>query len=1082
MKSALIKDSLRRIRNTVGRFFAIMAIVAIGCGFFAGVKVTSPDMKKTADKYYSDQNLMDIRLISTFGFSNDEIEKLSAEYEDIRDISGGFTADMFIKMDDGTTPVTKVWSYNKESKINIPTVEEGHLPEAANECLIESKTPEEYKIGDTITLMQDDDTSDNVLKNDTFKIVGIVSWVKYTDFERGTTTIGNGSIGSYIIIPEEAFAYDYYTDVYITLKSTENMYSFSDEYQELIDEKMNELELLAGEIHEKRLSETEQELADSEKELADSEKEYNDALETFNSEISDAETKISDAKAQIADKVAEIENGRKQYDDGMTAYNSGVSELAVKKAELQQKQREIDASVNDVNTLRQLQSSLNAFISDYAEIAAESDDTALIQLTGSLRPLDTAEFSVSSTALGYALLSPDDPQKAVLGETLAQAAAGITGQISSAESQIYTAQTELNNASAQVSAVESQLNASYRQLVDSKTLLDESEAQIADARSEIEASETELEEKRTEGEKELKTAEDELADGKKELEAAKSDYYSFVENLKWYVLDRNSDSGYSSFEGNADRVDSIARVFPVFFIIVAALVCFNTMTRMVEEQRTEIGTLKALGYGNGAIISQFMFYAASASIIGAVGGLVIGFNLFPRVIFQAYTLMYDYPDVICEFRWSYAVGCIIAALMCTCLSSIIACRRELTVQPAQLMRPKPPKSGKRVFLEHIPILWNHMSFNLKVTARNIFRYKNRVLMTVIGIGGCTALMLAGFGLKYAISVIVDLQFGEIFRYDAVCTFSADDDEEYDSLYDNIDSSNSISEYLFGLQKSITVKCGNESREAYAIVPENPEQLNDFITLRDRKNKDSCYTLSDEGVIINEKLAKLLSAETGDTLSFSDTDGTVLISAITENYSQNYVYFTPEAYEKVFGEYDNNIFYLNIADGCGNDTVSEEILGNEQVMSINFMEFAGNNFRTLVKSLNAIVFVIIASSGALAFVVLYNLSNINITERMRELATIKVLGFYDGEVASYIYRENTVSSILGMLLGLFGGIFLTKFVIQTAEVDVVMFCHDIPFSCFIYAAALTLLFTAAVNALLYFKLKKIDMAGSMKAIE
>lgn len=1086
MKNALIKDTLRRIRNSKGRFFAIMAIIAIGCGFFAGVKVTSPDMKKTADKYYNDHNLMDIKLISTFGFSDDEIDKLADEYEDAEQINGGYSYDMYIKMKDGTTPVTRVYSFdfNKiKSGINLPVVEYGRMPIAPDECLIEANTPDDYHIGDTITLASGDkDTdTDDILNTDTFKIVGIASWVRYTDFERGTTTIGNGSVGSYLILPEEAFASDYYTEIYLTLKSTNGMDSFSEAYSNCIDKAKSELELLAGEIHKKRLSETETELADAEKEISDAEKEYNDALEKFNSEIADANRKIADAKQEIADTETQITEGRKQYDEGMAAYNTGFNELQVSRAQLQQSQREIDAAVNDANTLKQLQITLSLFIERYSAAAAEADDHELIQISGTLKPLDTAQLPVSDTALSYAIMSPEDPQKEVLKETLQQAVSGITSQISAIESQVYTAKNELAAASAKVSTADSQLAASYQQLIYLKFQTDEAESKISGAREEIAENESALAEKKAEGEKELADAKQELDDGKKDFEKVKSDYTEFAANLKWYTLDRNSDSGYASFGEDADRVDSIARVFPIFFIIVAALVCFNTMTRMVEEQRTEIGTLKALGYGNGAIIFQFLFYAATASIIGAAGGLLIGFNLFPRVIYQAYMLMYDYPDVICEFRWDYTAGCIAAALMCTCLSSVIACRRELTGQPAQLMRPKPPKSGKRVILEHIPFLWNRMSFNLKVTARNIFRYKNRVLMTVIGIGGCTALMLTGFGLRYAISVIVDLQFGGIFKYDAVCAFSAEDESEYESLYNNISDSEYITDYLFGLQKSITVKSDGESREANAVVPENPEQLGTFIELRDRVSHNY-FTLNNEGVIINEKLAKLLDVSTGDVIGFADTDETVTVAAITENYSQNFVYFTPEAYERIFGEYDNNIFYLNTDENCDTDTVSKEILSNEQVMSVNFMEFAGDTFRQLVKNLNAIVIVIIGSSGALAFVVLYNLSNINITERMRELATIKVLGFYDGEVASYIYRENTVSSVLGMLLGLFGGIFLNKFVVQTAEVDIVMFCPDIPLHSFIYAAALTLLFTVAVNALLYFKLKKIDMAGSMKAIE
>ncbi len=1088
MGKALIKDNLRRIWKTRGRFLAILAIIAIGCGFFAGVKVTSPDMKATADKYYKDQRLMDIHLISTLGFSHKEIEKLSAD-DDILGICGGYSADLYIRSEDGASPVAKVYSLDtsagesSENYINRPELTEGRMPEAPDECVIEVKTPDNFQIGDTITLeTQDKDNPvTDTLKYQTFKIVGRVSWVKYVDFERGTTTLGSGSISSYLMIPEEAFASDYYTDVYITLNSTKDMDSFTDEYTDRINEKKSELEGLAEDIHKERIEEIRAELESARSEAADGEDEYQDGVEKFNAEIADAETKLQNAQAEIDAKQQEIDDSIAQYSVSLAQYNSGVSEYNYGRSSLEQQRTSLSEARTQAEPAKQLYSSLESLIQSGAETQVKPEDDSFSTMLSSIAALDTEALSVSTVAAEYISLPADDPQKAADKEILSQSLAALAAQIADSDAQLEQAQYAVDSASAQLSYTRQQLDDTYRQLVEAKKAIDDGMAQLAQARTELTQNQKELEEKKAQGQQELDDAKAELENGNQELDNAEDDYKSIVDNLKWYVLDRDSNTGYSSFKEDADRVDSIAKVFPVFFIIIAAFVCLTTMTRMVEEQRTEIGTLKALGYGSGAILSQYIFYSALASIFGAVSGLLIGFQLFPKVISGAYKLMYNYPDVICSFRWDYAAGCIIASLLCTGLSSVIACRRELSVHPAQLMRPKPPKSGKRVLLERIKLIWNRLSFNSKVTARNVARYKNRVIMTVLGIGGCTALMLAGFGLRYAISVIVDLQFGEIMTYDELCTFSAEDGFEEDILQNEIAAMPEVSEYLFAAQKSVTVNAGDESREAFAVVPENPERIGSFITLRDRKTHEA-FAPDDTGVIINEKLAKLLNVSAGDSLTFGESETEVTITAVTENYSGNYVYFTPAVYESVIGERENNIVYVNAAEGYSAEEASEKILTSKTVTSVNLMKFAGDTFKKIVRSLNAIVYVIIGSSGALAFVVLYNLSNISITERMRELATIKVLGFYDSEVAAYIYRENIISSFLGIIAGLFGGIFLTRFVVQTAEVDVVMFCPDIPLHCFLCAAALTAAFTALVNGLLYFKLKGIDMAGSMKAIE
>lgn len=1088
MKNALFRDTLRRIWKTRGRFIAILAIIAIGCGFFAGVKVTSPDMKMTADLYYKNRNLMDIRLISPLGFTEDEVKQLS-ETDNIRDISGEYSADLFLKSNNGTNPVVRVYSYDTEgsrhygANISQPEIKEGRMPEAPDECLIESQTPGEYQIGDTITLETNDmdNPTENILKYKTFIITGRASWVNYVDFERGTTTIGNGSVDSYLIIPKEAFAYEYYTDVYITLNSTQKMDSFSSQYENEIEREKNRLEELAEEIHSSRINDMKSELEKARTEIENAEKEYTNGMNDYKAGIADAEEAIAEAEKTIAAGETEFREGTDKYLDAVYQYSTGVAALGEKKRQLENKQYELDTARKEIEELRQIHGILADFISRYSADFSTDENAEIDAVIDSLSVLNTSEISISETARTYSMLSPEDEQKAISGTLLSQTLESLTGKISEADARISASQNEINTAASQIRNTQKSLDYTYSQLADTKNALDESEIQLETTKEELEKQKAKLDEETADTRSELEKAEAELEKGRSELEEAEIELERNTSDISWYILDRNSNTGYSSFGEDAERVDSIARVFPVFFILVAALVCFNTMTRMVEEQRTETGTLKALGYGNGIIMLQFIVYAVSASLIGAAIGLITGFNLFPKVIFNAYKMMYDYPDVICEFRWDYAAGCTAAALMCTCLSAVAACYRELSGQPAQLMRPRPPKSGKRVLLEKIPFIWNRLSFNIKVTIRNIFRYKNRVMMTVVGIGGCTALMLTGFGLRYAISAIVDLQFGGILNYDAICTFSTETGEEYENLYTGISENELLTDSLFALQKSVDASTENNSIEAFAIVPEIPEKITDFIILRDRKTHEE-YTLSDEGVIINEKLAKLLDAQTGDEISFSGSSTSVKIAAVTENYSNNYIYFTPELYRNVFGEYKNNIFYINKSENASEEEISESILRNSQVMSVNFMSFAGDTFRKLVESLNAIVYVIIGSSGALAFVVLYNLSNININERMRELATIKVLGFYDGEVASYIYRENTVSSFFGMLLGLFAGVFLTRFVVQTAEVDVVMFCPDIPVHCFIFAALLTVLFTLAVNGMLYFRLKNIDMAGSMKAIE
>ncbi len=584
-------------------------------------------------------------------------------------------------------------------------------------------------------------------------------------------------------------------------------------------------------------------------------------------------------------------------------------------------------------------------------------------------------------------------------------------------------------------------------------------------------------------------AEQQLADAQSRIEEGEKQ----IDELacpKWYFFTRDDNPGYSGLGDDADRINAIAAVFPVFFILVAALVSLTTMTRMVEEQRTQIGTLKGLGYSLGSIMFKFLAYSSIASIIGSVVGSVVGMWLFPTVIFDAYRIMYHMPSVISEFRWDYAVICTVVAVVGTGAAALSACYAEMMASPAVLMRPKAPKSGKRVFLEKVGFIWKRLGFIQKVTVRNLFRYKRKIFMTVLGISGCTALMLAGFGVKNSIEEIADKQFGSIFKYDMV--EALDDDynvEETAKIGDSILAINGVDDILPMYSDNLkTVSSENvNSQNVTLYVPQSPEKLGRYISLHDRKTLQD-VPIEDSGVVITEKLALLLGVKVGDEITVFDSrqnEYRIKISGIVENYASHFIYMTPEYYDEVFGsELEYNMIFTNLSDeysGSQNE-ISEKVLNLDGVLGISGTSSLMKDFDDMIGTLNYVVIVLILSASALAFVVLYNLSNVNVNERIREIATIKVLGFYDNEVTKYIFRENVVLTFMGIAVGLVLGIMLHRFVIVTAEIDTVMFGRNIKAVSYLYSAVLTALFAGIVNIALHFKLKKVSMVESLKSVE
>ncbi|MBP0955882.1 MAG: hypothetical protein J5997_00785 [Oscillospiraceae bacterium] len=1046
MKNMLLQNTLRSVKKAPGRFAAIAAIIALSCAFYSGVKAACPDMKNSSWKYYEEQALADIQLKSTLGFNGGDCEKL-LENEEFTAGYAGYSADLFTESGQGNA-VVKVMSYSEDYPLNKLYLTEGRLPEKPGECVADSAPRDKlsFKIGDNITLSAEDEneTSDYLTHNE-FTVVGIAQSPLYVNFERGSTTVGTGNISAFVYIPEEDFALDAYTDIYLSVGKAheKGVAPFSDKYDDIVAEG----EYLAETLADSFLTEREQNIR------------------------SEADESLSDAKEKLADGEKKLADGNAEYKKGLRDYNSAYDELKAQREDLNSAMAEyndglklLDENEAKLQELYDTCPRVDNILKSHKDVYMKVLPEELLNVLKDIQRIyddNDVEASISDLLAVYIITDPErDPN------SKAAAGAAISGANEQVKAAASAALTEIDN---QRKALEE----SGKQFEEAETALADFEKELADAKHDLD-----------DAQKELEDAQTQIDDANKEISDAESDLEEVLEDKKWYVWNRGEWSpDCLTYGTDAERVDSIAAVFPLFFILIAALVCCTTMSRMVEEQRTETGTMKALGFSSGAIISQYVLYASFASVIGSVIGTVIGFPLLPTIIFKCYRTMYNFPNFEAPFMPLFALGCCGVSLLCTGLSAVYTSYVELTSVPAALIRPKPPKGGKRIFLEKIGFIWKRLKFTSKVTFRNLFRYKSRFFMTLIGISGSTALLLTGFALKQSISCIADRQYEEIFLYDATAILSDKVSEEELAEADRVISEN---EAITSSMKAImTVKDiygdDNNSVEASLLVPENSEELGEYIVLRDRSDK-SLLTLENGSVILTEKLSNLLNVKTGDMVFIEGAEKSVKIAAIAENYTYHFVYMTPVTYNELFGEGDVNTILLNTADNADYDEISTELISCDAVISAAFTVNGTDKFRKLISSLDLIVAVIVIFAGALAVVILYNLANININERVRELATIKVLGFFDGEVGAYVYRENTVSTIIGIILGLIVGIFFEHFVIVTAEVDEVMFSRDIPWFCYVLAAAAMAVFTVLVNLLLYFKLKKIDMASSMKAIE
>lgn len=1079
MPATYLKDIFREIKISLGRFLSILCIVAIGVAFFAGIKASAPDMKNSADTYFDKYNVQDIQVYSTIGLTKKDVAAIN-KIKGVKSVQPSFSMDTLSQID-STQMVIKVISYGIDQKMNKIRVVEGRMPERENECLVEASSATNklygtFHIGDTIKLQSGtDEALSKSLKHTKYKIVGTCYNPNYLSYEKGSSNIGSGTVNSFIYIQNTNVLKDYYTEVDVCVKGAKDLDCYSDEYFDVVDPVLKKIKKISNKQIDARIQSYQSELDEKKQEATDK---FKDAENQFN----DAQNKIDSGLSEIQSNELKLQNSKDQINQGWNEYYANLQvldniptlqnaiaqikesekklpELLSQKEQVENGLQQINAE-GDLNTKRTLIQNAIDFI-DIAlkklENYPDSSDAETIRIKlNEKKELLQGQLSLIDQAIA---------KKAELEAILPQIQSGIE-QIQAGVAKKAELQSQLN----QLLNAKNELNNAYVSLINGQAQYEDGVSKIEDAKNELNKSIEQLTLSKAEFNIQKHDALRELSDAQLEIDKMEG---------KWIVLDRNSHYSYRDYGACADRMDGIAKVFPVFFFLVAALVCMTTMTRMVDEQRNEMGTLKALGYSKLQIASKYIIYALIASILGSILGCSLGMYLFPTVIFNAWNTLYN----IDQIKFLFQPGLILLAsgsvTGITLLATLYSIYSELIEMPSQLMRPKAAKAGKKILLERITFIWKRLSFLQKVTARNIFRYKKRFFMTIIGIAGCSALLVAGFGINDSISDIVNQQYNVIYHYDA--TVSAKTSE----ITSQIKSLKGVKDVYEEDHLAVTTKIENKDISTTVHIISNDKKFKDFCTLFNGNNE---FDLDDSSVLISQKMATKLNKKAGDTIKIKDANNKVIkakIKGVFTNYVGHHIY----ASESLYKSWNTNAKTTHIYLIKSKKTTKkfERNLGNkimniDGVQSVTFYSSLQKNFKDMIKSISYIVVVLVISAACLAFVVLYNLSNVNISERKREIATIKVLGFTRKEVDAYINRETILLTILGSLIGLGIGIGLHHLIMNLAEMDDIMFGRTINSISYVISFVMTIGFNAIINLCMHKKLNNIQMVESLKAVE
>lgn len=1110
MPHALFTEIARTIKGSLARFLAIAGIVALGCGFFAGLKMASPDMQEAAHTFYANQHLYDLRVISTLGLSEKDIHTL-ASVEGVETVMPSRTVDVMATLTFSQS-TARVSSF-RPGELNQPIVVEGRLPQGPYECVMSAdlKKRADISLGQQIELP---DTSNGVhLKGGSYTVVGFVNAPTYPYVSNfGTTSLGNGIVQQFVYVTEEAFANDDpYTEAYLTVQGATSYKSGSSDYQSAIDSVAERISQMNPSLASLRLQELKD---DAQTQVDEARQKLEQSRQEAADKLGDAQKKLDDAEAQISAQQQKLADGQRQYNAGrqqLTASRySAEQQFAQAEAQITASEAQIAQGTAELSTGEaQYQAGLAAFNAGQATFTQQKSafeagrDAYLAGLAAqgiTASSLEEAQQRLSALGLSttqvdallatQAQITAAEAELATQQQTLAAAREELdqrTAQLHEAESQVAQASQDLSEARSatadQLAAAQEKLAASLSRLNAGQTALQSAEAQTTEGRQS-------LEEQRAEVEKQL-------ADGQKELDEAQKK----IDELKEpdvYVLDRTKEIGVAAYQADSERINDIANVFPLMFFLVAALVSLTSMTRMVSEERTLIGVHKALGYSTAQIAAKYLLYASLASLLGVFIGIACLSQVLPGVIISAYGSIYTIPNGGAPYpiQLDSALLSGLSGIGITLLSTMAAVLSSLKEEPSSLMLPKAPKAGSKIFLERVEPLWSRLSFSWKVTIRNLVRYKRRLIMTLVGIAGCTALLLVAFGLRDSISDIIDNQWPAISHYDYIVGMTSDvSEEEADQINAELNQVGATNIHRITrenvLLESPTQKAGSLTRTTI-MTSNSLQDMAGIATLRNRLSGQA-IELGEDSVVITEKLAKRLGVGVGDTIQVYAQDrignasgepSTLTITGVAENYVGSYLYVGPSAWRSLGIQDDaTDGWYATLPeDQTTRDVFGEKLINQAGVATVDDVNEAIHTYKESLAVVNRVVAILIVAAALLAFIVLYNLTNINIEERIREIASLKVLGFTRHEVDAYVFREIALLAVFGALFGLVLGTYLEGFVVQTAEIDLVMFGRAIHAPSYWFAFGLTLVFSLLVYVAMRPKLKNIDMVESLKSVE
>jgi len=1055
--TAYWKDTFREIIKSLGRYVSLIIITALGAASVAGIQATSINMRAIADKTYKERALYDIQLKSTTGFEDDDISALRNS-PGVGIVMPTSIFDSYIYLENETRTIR---TFALPEGLNNIELLDGRLPANAEECAVERAILRQWglQIGDSIQLGLDEmDDYYDILASSEFTIVGVVKSPFFIiPYDRGNTSRGDGRLNYYAYLHPDAFELDVFTDVYILMEESRSINNLSDDYYASADEWVRFIKQTGN----TRTYAKSQEFADAQIEIDDGWLEYYDGLAELEEKVADGRRELNDAEIELNDARIKLEDGQKELDDAKTELENGQRELDSKIADAH---REIDRNTRELENGQ-----------------AEINDNRAALIDGQVE-LDAARNTLNDNQRALEAIAPY----------------GASPELDAQYDMIYYALGQLDYKQAELDAGQAELDAAERIVRDGlariSRALDTLDRERADAQAEIDDGWIKLEEGRVEledGRAEYYEGLEEWLDGAATLDREEADAIIELKDAKieledaqkklddaptpeWYYFTREDNFAYDSYYQDTLRLEGIGYVFPIVFFIVAVLVSLTTMSRMVDEQRTQIGIYKALGYGIVRITMKILVYAFSASVIGGWAGVLIGSNLFPRVIYDAYMHMYDMPPIETPIPVVISLIAVATSVMLVMAVTVITILRTMRNVPAELMRPKTPPAGKRVLIEKIPLIWNRLKFINKVTARNIFRYKKRFIMTLAGVAGCTAILLTSFGLRDSLGAIAPLQYEKLTSYSLRAYLKEITSEQQREELDSIITG----ERLYIREESITAK--GSAFSVSMIIPEAADRVDDFINLYSRTS-GARIPLEKNGVLVTEKLARELDISKGDRFEFTQGDGglqAAVVTGVVENYVMHHVYMPPELYLEMFGRQP----LMNSVLIDGDNETAPALLDNSNVGAIMHTSNLRDNTADATDAMDIVALVLIFLACALAFIVLFNLTNINITERIRELATIKVLGFYNEELSMYIYRENGIVTVMGIALGLFCGIFLHGYVLMAAEIDMLMFPRIVQPWSYFYSIGLSVVFAVFVNLVMNIKLARIDMVESLKNVD